>query len=297
MNISASDLKKRISLANDLMACCSLCPRRCGAKRFEGKTGFCGAGSRLKIYSYRQYLGEEPPISGTAGSGVIFLSNCTMRCAYCQNYRFSQLGKGYSVSPRVLCDIMISLQKRGCHNINLVTPSHHLPGLLEALYLVSESSLKIPIVYNSSGYECVEALGLLDGVVDIYLANMRYSDNKLALVYSETADYVEINQKAILSMHKQVGDLVATDSGIGTRGLIIRHLILPNLLHNSEGVLKFISESLPKKTYISLISQYLPLHKAKDHPELSRRITKEEYDTACAMLERYDLHYGWTQTL
>ena len=297
MDISGIELKKKVSLANDLMARCSLCPRRCGAKRFEGKTGFCGAGSRLKIYSYRQYLGEEPPISGTAGSGVIFFSNCTMKCVYCQNYRFSQLGKGYFVSPRVLCDIMISLQKRGCHNINLVTPSHHLPGLLEALYLANESSLKIPIVYNSSGYESVEVLSLLDGVIDIYLANMRYSDNKLALVYSETADYVEINQKAIVSMHKQVGDLVATDSGIGKRGLIIRHLVLPNLLHNSEGVLKFISESLPKKTYISLMSQYLPLHKAKDHPELSRRITKKEYDTACAMLERYDLHYGWTQTL
>jgi len=218
-----------------------------------------------------------------------------MKCVYCQNFKFSQLGAGYSIEQDTLCKIMLSLKKRGCHNINLVTPSHYLPIALESLLLAKDRSLDIPIVYNTSGYESKEVLELLNGVVDIYLADMRYNHNSLSRRYSMADDYVEVNRAAISMMHKQVGDLVLDKNGIAKEGLIIRHLVMPGLLSNTEGVLKYIADFLPKKTHISLMSQYLPLHKAKNYPEISRTITSEEYEAACTLLDRYNLRYGWVQ--
>lgn len=295
MKISRHELKNRIEGAYELARDCRLCPRRCGTNRTEGKIGFCRAGLPAKIYSYRQYLGEEPPISGTKGSGVIFFSHCTMKCIYCQNSKFSQLDAGYEVNGDVLYKIMLSLKEGGCHNINLVTPSHYLPTILESLLLAEERSLNIPIVYNTSGYESEEVLNLLNGVVDIYLADMRYSDNALSRIYSMVDDYVEVNRKAISIMYKQVGGLIINGDYTAKRGLIIRHLVLPNLLSNTKEILEYIANHISKKTYVSLMSQYIPLYKAKQSPQISRPITLKEYEGACALLERYDLHNGWIQ--
>lgn len=295
MEIKKSALKNRIDKAYKLLTHCRLCPRKCGVDRTKNKIGFCGAGSSAKIYSYRRYLGEEPPISGTKGSGVIFFSHCTMKCIYCQNFKFSQHGAGYQVEKETLCKIMLSLKEGECHNINLVTPSHYLPVILESLLLAKEKSLNLPIVYNTSGYESKEVLELLNGVVDIYLTDMRYSDNRLARTYSMADDYVEINRKAVLAMYNQVGGLILNKDGLAEKGLIIRHLVLPNLLTNTEGVLKYIASYISKKTYISLMAQYLPLYRAKEFPEISRTITQKEYKMACSLLNKYNLRYGWVQ--
>ena len=295
--ITTSELKKRFKGAWKSYRACRLCPRSCGIDRTKNEVGFCKARLPAKIYSYRQYLGEEPPISGTKGSGVIFFSHCTMKCTYCQNYKFSQNGAGYPVTADILSKAMLSLKMSGCHNINLVTPSHYLPSILESLLLAKESSLDIPIVYNTSGYESKEALELLDGVVDIYLADMRYCDNNLSRTYSMSEDYVDVNRSAILTMHGQVGGLILDEEGRAKRGLIIRHLVLPNLLSNTEGVLSYIAEHLPNNTYISLMSQYIPLYKARENPEIARPITKKEYEAACGMLDKYNLRHGWIQPL
>ncbi len=295
MNISKTQLRKKLDSARELVSPCRLCPRKCGAERARGKTGYCKAGAAAKIYSYRQYLGEEPPISGNKGSGVIFFSDCTMNCVYCQNFRFSQNGSGYIVDPKRLSKIMSSLKKRGCHNINLVTASHYLPYILEALLLSSEELSSTPIVYNTSGYESKEVLDILDGIVDVYLANMRYCNNSLSWVYSNTKDYADINKEALSTMRRQVGELVVDNKGLAKKGLIIRHLVMPNLLENTKEILRYISENISKESHISLMAQYLPLHKAKEFPELSRPITPEEYKEAWGLLERYGLTNGWVQ--
>jgi putative pyruvate formate lyase activating enzyme len=297
MPISAKELEIRIEKAIGLSSGCRLCPRACGADRVNGARGFCGAGTVPKVYSYRQYMGEEPPISGTRGSGVIFFSHCTMRCVYCQNYRFSQLGEGYEANPACLSKMLLSLSDAGCHNINLVTSSHYLPGVLEALLRSRESVRHTPVVYNTSGYESEEALNLLDGIVDIYLADMRYADNGLSRDLSGSPDYVEVNRRAIDAMLRQVGSLSTDGEGIAKRGLIIRHLVMPGLLSNTEGVLRYISENLPSDTHVSLMSQYIPLYKAGGDPRIGRRLANDEHRTACGMLEKYHLEKGWVQEL
>ncbi len=297
MRINKMEFKKRIERARRLAVPCRLCPRQCGVDRAKGEKGFCKAPYQAKVYSYRQYLGEEPPISGTKGSGVIFFSHCTMRCIYCQNFRFSQKCAGYNVDAEILCRIMLSLKERGCHNINLVTPSHYIHAILESLLLAKERSLNIPIVYNTSGYESEETLKLLEGVVDIYLANVRYSEDEASQVYSDTRDYVEVNRRAVSMMQNQVGRLVINSDGIAERGLIIRHLVIPNLLSNTAGALKYIAKSISKETYVSLMAQYLPLHKAKKKPEISRVVTQDEYEAACKLLNKYKLTNGWIQEL
>lgn len=276
---------------------CHLCPRRCGVNRLKGEVGFCRAGHLAKIYSYRQYLGEEPPISGSRGSGVVFFSHCTMSCVYCQNFRFSQLANGYTINSGKMGKIFLSLKKRGCHNINLVTPSHYLHEILESLHTYKEDLSNIPIVYNTSGYESEETLILLKDIVDVYLTDMRYSDNSISELYSKTKDYVENNKKAIEIMYKHVGELIIDDYGVAKRGLIIRHLVIPNHLKNTQKILKYIAGHISKNTYISLMSRYLPLHKAKGFQNISRSLTPEEYKKASAMLHKYGLENGWTQKL
>lgn len=297
MNITKDELKDRIKRVEELASPCRLCPRVCGIDRKGGDIGFCRTGSTAKIYSYRCFKGEEPPISGRDGSGVIFFSHCTMRCAYCQNSRFSQDGEGYAVDPERLSKIMIHLKDQGCHNINLVTPTHYLPTILAALYLSRESLQDLPVVYNTSGFESKETLDILDGIIDVYLADMRYGDNEAASRFSQTPGYVEVNRAAIHEMYSQVGRLSIASDGAARKGLIIRHLVMPNQLANTDTVLNYISSHISMDLHISLMSQYLPIHKAEKIPEISRPITQEEYDAACALLTKYNLTNGWTQSL
>jgi len=239
--------------------------------------------------------GEEPPISGQRGSGTIFFSGCNMACAYCQNYEFSQLDEGREVKFEELADFMLQLQDIGCHNINLVTPAHVMPQILKSLEIAISKGLKIPIVYNTSGYELPEIIKLLDGIVDIYLADMRYGDNALAVRYSSAPDYPKLNQATLKEMQQQVGVAEIDGEGIIKRGLIIRHLVLPNNISGTYKIMKFIKEELSKDTYISLMSQYLPCYKANQLKDISRRITYQEYEDAKSAMEKYGLYNGWTQ--
>lgn len=278
-----------------LLTQCSICPRECGIDRTETKSGFCRAASKVEVYSARLHFGEEPPISGVNGSGTIFFNHCNMRCVYCQNYRFSQIEDGEEFEIDELADLMISLDGRGAHNINLVTPTHYAIHIANAIVKARKKGLKIPLVYNSSGYERIETLRLLDGLIDIYLADMRYGDNSAAWKYSSSHNYVEVNRGAVEEMYRQVGNLRLTRAGIAERGIIIRHLILPNNISNTENIFKFISDCLGNNTYISLMSQYYPTHKAANYHAISRGINKLEYDEALSLLYKYNLKNGWTQ--
>ncbi|MDO8489690.1 MAG: radical SAM protein, partial [Candidatus Omnitrophota bacterium] len=274
---------------------CQICPRRCKINRRDGKTGFCKTVKLPKIYSFMPHHGEEPPISGTKGSGTIFFSHCNMGCVYCQNYEFSQLGAGREYTFEQLAKIMLKLQDLGCHNINLVTPTHVLPQILKSLELAIPQGLKIPLVYNTSGYEMGQIITSLDGIVDIYLADSRYGENSIAKELSQAGDYVEFNQEALKQMHSQVGIAQISDDGLIKKGLIIRHLVLPNQFSSTDKVMKFIAGELSQDTYISLMSQYLPYYKASGHPKINRRLKASEYEEAKQILEKYHLLNGWIQ--
>lgn len=274
---------------------CQICPRRCKVNRLDGKAGFCKTAKLPKIYSFMPHHGEEPPVSGTEGSGTIFFSHCNMNCIYCQNYEFSQLGGGKEYTFQQLGQIMLKLQGQGCHNINLVTPTHVLPQILKSLELAIPQGLKIPLVYNTSGYELPEVIKLLDGIVDIYLADSRYGDNLIAKELSQAPDYVECNQQALKEMHRQVGIAQFSDEGLIKRGLIIRHLVLPNQACATEKIMKFIAGELSEDVYLSLMSQYLPYHQASGYAKINRRLKESEYEEAKQILEKYHLLNGWIQ--
>lgn len=289
------NLEKVIEKAYKLLESCVICPRKCKVNRIANKKGFCKTGILPKVFSYTQHHGEEPPVSGRNGSGTIFFSNCNMKCIYCQNFKFSQLGLGKEVKIEELADYMLRLQDMKCHNINLVTPTHILPQILKALYIAIEKGLKIPLCYNTSGYELPEIIKLLDGIVDIYLTDMRYSDNEPAIKYSSAPDYPLYSRQSVKEMHRQVGIAQMDEEGIIKKGLIIRHLVLPNGISGTEKIMKFIAEELSPNTYISLMSQYFPCYKAKETTSLSRRITFKEYEKAQKIMEKYGLQNGWTQ--
>lgn len=278
-----------------LLESCCLCPRRCKINRLKEVRGFCKTGSKAKIYSYMDHHGEEPPISGEKGSGTIFFANCTLGCVYCQNYEFSHEGRGKEVSDEELAEIMLLLQHKGCHNLNFVTPTHVLPQILKALLIAIPKGLKIPLVYNTSGYELKNIIKLLDGVIDIYLPDMRYGKEGTAEKYSSAADYPTHNQQAIKEMHRQVGlPEFNPDETIKT-GLIIRHLVLPHNASGTEEIMAFIAREISPQAYISLMSQYLPYYKAPEHKEIARRLTEKEYETAKEVMEKYRLSNGWIQ--
>ncbi len=286
--------KVNASLQNRLRAC-DICPRKCGVNRLQNEAGYCKTGLKAKVYSYLPHQGEEPAISGTRGSGTVFFANCNLSCVYCQNYEFSQLGRGKEVLPEELAGYMLELQEAGCHNINLVTPTHVLPQIIQALLLAIPKGLRLPLVYNTAAYELVEVVRLLDGIIDIYLPDMRYADDALALKYSAAAGYVGCNQGAVLEMYRQAG-LAAFDSdGVIERGLIIRHLVLPNGISGTPEVMQFIAERLSPEIHISLMSQYLPYHLAKNFPAVSRRLKAKEYDQAKQSMDKFGLHNGWVQ--
>lgn len=293
--LSPGDWEERIAAARAMLAECRLCPRECKVNRLEGEKGICRAGKTAEVSSANLHRGEEPPLSGSRGSGTIFFTHCNLRCLFCQNYPISHLGHGEPASPDELANMMLRLQDRGAHNINFVTPTHVTPFILEALSRAVVKGLKIPLVYNCGGYESLAALKQLDGVVDIYLPDMKYNDNEAAQRISKAPDYVEHNRAAIREMHRQVGDLVLDREGIAKRGLIIRHLVLPRGLAGSRGVLEFIAREISPRTAISLMSQYFPAHRAFEDPDLARRLDPEEYAEACAALEEFELENGWVQ--
>jgi putative pyruvate formate lyase activating enzyme len=288
-------LQEKAEKLYQALACCTICPRNCRVNRLEGGSGFCKTAGLARVCSYFSHHGEEPAISGKNGSGTIFFAYCNLKCAYCQNYEFSQLGKGRQVSEEELASFMLELQKEGCRNINFVTPTHVIAQILKALILAVERGLNIPLVYNTSGYDSVETLGLLDGIFDIYLPDARYADSRIALKLSQAEDYPRVNQKALKEMHRQVGIAQFNEDEIIESGLIIRHLVLPHNLAGTDKIMRFIACNLSKDTYISLMSQYFPCYKAKDYPEISRRITQKEYQEAMDAMYSCGLHNGWVQ--
>lgn len=294
--ISDTVLHERVEAAYQLLESCRVCPRECGVNRLKNdKLGFCRSGLNAVVSSASAHHGEEPPLSGTRGSGTIFFANCNLKCVYCQNYPISQMGNGAERTPAEFACQMLWLQEQGCHNLNLVTPTHFMPQILKALEIARERGFHMPIVYNTSGYESIEALKLLHGIVDIYLTDMRYSDDRPAMRFSIAPHYWAVNQAAVKEMFRQAGNLVLDEKGIAKQGLIVRHLILPNNLSGTRGVMKFLAEEISKDVYISLMSQYFPAFKAHDIKELSRRITEEEYDEAYQIMQSYGLENGWVQ--
>jgi len=288
-------LDKVINNLLEMLKSCILCPRNCKVDRSKDKKGICRTGLRAKVYSFMAHHGEEPPVSGAKGSGTIFFSNCNMNCCYCQNYEFSQEGRGREVESQELAKFMLELQSLGCHNLNLVSPTHVLPQILEALKIAIQSGLNIPLVYNTGGYDSQEVIKLLDGIVDIYLPDMRYADAEYSLEYSGVKDYPKVNQGAVIEMHRQVGIAQIDDAGIMKRGLIIRHLVLPNSTSGTDKIMQFIAKELSLETYISLMSQYLPYYKAAGLKDINRRLTLSEYEAAKKIMDKYGLHNGWVQ--
>lgn len=288
-------LEKRAKAAEGLLMRCGLCPRKCGVNRLKDELGFCGIGKEALIYSFLPHFGEEPPISGKRGSGVIFFSGCSMACVYCQNYKFSQLKQGKRASSEELAAAMLKLQKSGCHNINLVTPGHVIPQVLKALLVAIPRGLRLPLVFNSSGYERPEIIAMLEGIVDIFLVDMRYADSNISSKYSGAADYPKYNRAAVLKMFELAGNARINRQGLMERGLIIRHLVLPNNIAGTEKILRFISREVSLQTHISLMSQYFACNKAGEFPELNRRISKQEYAQAINLLQIYGLEKGWIQ--
>ena len=291
-------LHERVQAARERLATCDMCPRHCGVKRLAGERGYCGGGARANVASYNVHMGEEPPISGSRGSGTIFFTNCTGRCLFCQNYPISQLGAGQEVSTQRLAGMMIELQQRGCHNINLVTPTHYVPQILAALEVAVGRGLQIPLVYNTSGYDTVDTLELLDGLVDIYLPDAKYADDAVARRLSDFRDYVEHNRAALIEMQRQVGPEVAlSPQGVAIRGVIIRHLVLPGGLSQTPEVLAWIAEHLSPRAYVSLMAQYFPAHKAVGDAVLGRRLSPDEYRVALKAFDEAGLANGWRQGL
>ncbi|MFA5145877.1 MAG: radical SAM protein [Candidatus Omnitrophota bacterium] len=288
-------IKKAAGILSGSMERCVICPRRCAVNRAGGKKGYCRAPSNPVVYSYMAHHGEEPAISGSKGSGTIFFAHCNMRCVYCQNYYFSQLDNGEEAAPGRLADMMLGLQRRGCHNINLVSPTHFMPQIVTALEYAVEKGLSIPIVYNTGGYELPEMIRSLDGVVDIYMPDMRYSDNAMAKRYSDAADYVEYNRAAVKEMQGQTGDLVLDGNGLAERGLIIRLLALPGGISGIKESLLFIRDHLSPNAYLSIMSQYYPTFRSHEYRELSGPVTAAEYENIVDEAKKIGLNNGWVQ--
>ncbi|MBM3187899.1 MAG: radical SAM protein [Chloroflexi bacterium] len=291
-------MRERAQEARERLRACDLCPRACGVDRLTREVGYCRAGAVARVASWNVHRWEEPPLSGTRGSGTLFFSECTARCLFCQNYPISQLGVGQEAPPERLAEMMLTLQRRGCHNINLVTPTHYVPQMLEALEIAAGSGLRVPLLYNSSGYESLATLALLEGIVDIYLPDAKYADDDVARRLSGFTDYVRHNHAALGEMKRQVGvDLTLDEEGLAVKGMIVRHLVLPHGLSQTPEVLAWIAAHLSPRVHVSLMAQYFPAHRAVDHPELGRKLTVEEYEEALEAFDRAGLERGWCQEL
>lgn len=284
------ELEKRQAAAWDRLIDCDLCGHRCRVNRLAGETGICRADDTVQVSSFGAHFGEEGPLVGTRGSGTIFFTGCNLKCVFCQNWDISQMRMGRTLSDAELAKIMISLQKAGCHNINLVTPTHYVPQILKALILACEKGLRLPLVYNCGGYESLTTLEILDGVIDIYMPDVKYAHSESALRFSKAKDYPTVVKSALKEMHRQVGDLMVDDSGIAWRGLLVRHLVLPEGLAGTEEIMGFIADEISKDTYINIMDQYRPEYRAGEHPPLNRRITSHEYKEAVRMARNAGLH-------
>ena len=271
---------ERIEKAFALFASCTLCPRRCRVNRLNGELGTCRAGCLPEVSSYSPHFGEERPLVGLHGSGTIFLTHCNLRCSFCQNYSLSHLGEGREVSFERMARMMMELQDLGCHNINFVTPTHYVPQILKALPEAIDLGLRVPLVYNSSGYDSVAALKLLDGIFDIYMPDFKFARSGPAEEYCQAADYPEVARSAITEMHRQVGDLVLDERGIARRGLLVRHLVLPEGLAGTDEVVRFLAAEISPNTYVNIMDQYFPCGDIAPRSPLGRRITSEEFEEA-----------------
>ncbi len=294
------ELYKRAKKAYASLASCTSCPRDCNVDRINDEYGICTSGHLPVVSSYTPHFGEEPVLSGINGAGNIFFGNCNLKCIYCQNFEISQnpkIEKQKEVSHNRLAEIMIDLQNKSCHNIGLVSPTHFSATILKSIYLAAQQGLKLPIIYNTNGYDSVEMLKLYDGVVDIYLPDFKYGNSEYAKKYSLVDNYFEKTKEAIKEMYRQIGDELVYDGEVVVRGLIIRHLILPNDLSDTEKVFKFIAEELSPNVHISLMSQYYPTNKAYKDILINRALRNSEYDKALQLLDKYGLHNGWIQEM
>jgi putative pyruvate formate lyase activating enzyme len=283
LKLSPDELQDKVRNAEEILKECILCPRHCRVDRTSGELGFCRTKNKPFVASWGPHFGEERPLVGRFGSGTIFFSHCNLGCIFCQNWTISHLGEGSEMSFERLAKLMLNLQETGCHNINLVTPTHQMPMILRSTAIAIDMGLNIPIVYNCGGYESVESLKILDGVIDIYMPDFKYSNPEMALKYSRAKDYPEAAKAAIKEMHRQVGDLIIDERGIALRGLLIRHLVLPEGAAGTGEVIRFIAEEISRNTYINIMDQYRPCYEAFEHPPLDRRITKREYNEALEM--------------
>jgi len=291
----SGELARRVDRAVQSLADCALCGRRCGADRLneEQPDSFCRTGRQARVTSFFPHQGEEDCLRGARGSGTIFFSHCNLRCVFCQNFDISWEGQGKETSPDELAEMMLSLQEGGCHNINFVTPSHVVPHILEALLLAAERGLNLPLVYNTGGYDRVETLKLLDGVVDIYMPDLKFSDPEVAEELANAADYWEIACDAVREMHRQVGDLVLDDRGVAQRGLLVRHLVMPNDMANTRAIMRFLAREISADTFVNIMPQYRPEGHAHDHEAVDRPLNLDEYYQAVAIardegLRRFD---------
>ena len=287
------ELGQRIWSLREFLKECRLCPRECKVDRLNGEKGVCRAGLEPMVSSAFPHFGDEPPLVGCHGSGTIFLTHCNLRCIFCQNYDISHLGNGEPMTSSAMARAMIRLQEMGCHNINFVTPTHYAPQIVASLPEAIEKGLRLPIVYNCSGYEAIEVIRLLEGVVDIYMPDAKYMDGKHSKRFSNAPDYPEVIKGVLKEMQRQVGDLTTDANGIAERGLLIRHLVMPHGVASSEALLKFIAEEISVHAYVNIMDQYRPEYQAHEYPEISRRITRKEYLEAIQWAKRYRLYRGF----
>jgi len=269
------EMKERVEQAYEMMKACRLCPRECGADRLDGETGFCGVTAEMIVSSAGPHFGEESPLVGHGGSGTIFLAGCNLGCIFCQNYDISHGRKGAKADVDTVAGAMLDLQRIGCHNINLVTPTHYMPPLIDAFLRAKERGLTVPLVWNCGGYESIEALKLLDGIVDIYMPDVKYFDPDSAEKYSKARDYPDVVRAALKEMHRQVGDL-RIRNGIATGGLLVRHLVMPNDVPRSIDIIDFLADEISPNTYVNVMAQYRPVYQAREHPDIARYPTMEE---------------------
>jgi len=302
LNLSKKELNQRIEKLFKILENCEICPRKCRVNRLKDEKGFCKLGKLPMVSVYHPHFGEESVLVGQRGSATIFLCSCNLACVFCQNYEISQLRIGKEISFERLAEMMIELQKMGCHNINLVSPTSHVSAIVKSLAIARDQGLKLPLVYNTNAYDSVETLKLLEGIVDIYMPDAKYSDNKIALKYSNVlyppkfskgklrrAGYFEIMKAAIKEMHRQVGDLIIDNEGIAVRGLLVRHLVLPNNLAGTEKIVNFLAKEISKNTFINIMDQYMPYFRAREFPELNRPITEKEYQEAINLAQKAGL--------
>jgi putative pyruvate formate lyase activating enzyme len=285
----SGELKRRVQAAYERMHACDLCGRECRVDRYE-QPGTCRTGTRAVVSSFGPHSGEEDPLRGYRGSGTIFFAWCNLNCQYCQNYDISQLGRGEDTEPEDIASMMLALQAQGCHNINFVSPTHAAAPILAAVLIAVEAGLRLPLVWNTGGYDSLELLRLLDGVVDIYMPDMKYADEEVAYKYSRIRNYPAVNQTAVKEMHRQVGDLALDENGIALRGLLVRHLVLPEGMAGTSEIGRFLAREVSGDTYINVMDQYRPCYKAPELPPLDRRITPEEYQQALQQARGAGLH-------